>query len=174
MAQEYPDTLGLSRKVLRVLIIVNIGVGVLIFVLLGASLIARAWVMKALGVHPVAEARGLVLGMRTIMIIGICAVPIAHVVLTRLVAIVETVRVSDPFVPANAARLLTIAWAVFWLEVLHLAVGIVVKAVSSEAHPLDIDWQFSVMGWLTVLLLFVLARVFNQGTKMREDLEGTV
>jgi hypothetical protein len=28
--------------------------------------------------------------------------------------------------------------------------------------------------WLAVLLLFVLARVFEQGTRMREDLAGTV
>ena len=29
-------------------------------------------------------------------------------------------------------------------------------------------------GWLAVLLLFVLARVFNHGTRIRDDLEGTV
>jgi hypothetical protein len=31
-----------------------------------------------------------------------------------------------------------------------------------------------VTGWLAVLLLFVLARVFDYGTRMRDDLEGTV
>jgi hypothetical protein len=29
-------------------------------------------------------------------------------------------------------------------------------------------------GWLAVLLTFLLARVFAEGTRMREDLEGTV
>jgi hypothetical protein len=28
--------------------------------------------------------------------------------------------------------------------------------------------------WLAVLMLVVLARVFEQGARMREDLEGTV
>ena len=34
--------------------------------------------------------------------------------------------------------------------------------------------NLSLMRWLLVLLLFVLARVFESGARMREDLEGTV
>ena len=30
------------------------------------------------------------------------------------------------------------------------------------------------IGWLAVLLTFLLARVFAEGTLMRDDLEGTV
>jgi len=33
---------------------------------------------------------------------------------------------------------------------------------------------FSFAPWLAVLLLFVLARVFAEGARMRADLEGTV
>ena len=40
--------------------------------------------------------------------------------------------------------------------------------------PLDIDLKFNFTRWLVVLFLFVLARVFEQGARMREDLEGTV
>ena len=39
---------------------------------------------------------------------------------------------------------------------------------------LDLDLGFSVTPWLAVLLLFVLARVFAEGTRMRSDLDGTV
>jgi hypothetical protein len=46
--------------------------------------------------------------------------------------------------------------------------------VSTPAHPLDIEAGFSINGWLAVLLTFLLARVFAQGTRMRDDLEGTV
>jgi hypothetical protein len=46
--------------------------------------------------------------------------------------------------------------------------------VSSAAVPLNISWGFSLTRWLAVLLLFVLARVFEQGARMREELEGTV
>jgi hypothetical protein len=33
---------------------------------------------------------------------------------------------------------------------------------------------FSVVPWLAILLLFVLAGVFARGARMRADLEGTV
>ena len=74
----------------------------------------------------------------------------------------------------NAARLQTIAWALLGLELLHLAGGAIAALASSPADPLDIGWSFSFTGWLAVLLLFVLARVFDHGARMREDLEGTI
>jgi hypothetical protein len=46
--------------------------------------------------------------------------------------------------------------------------------VSSPEHPVHLDAGFSINGWLAVLLTFLLARVFAQGTLMRDDLEGTV
>jgi len=109
-----------------------------------------------------------------IMMIGIGSAPLAHILLTRLLAIVESVRLGDPFVAGNAARLQTTAWALLGLEVLHLVVGAVAAVASTDAQPLDVDWTFSVTGWLAVLLLFVLARVFDYGARMRDDLEGTV
>ena len=112
--------------------------------------------------------------MRLIMVIGVGSAPLAHILLTRLLAIVETVRLGDPFVAGNAARLQTTAWALLGLELLHLAVGAIAAAASSESQPLDIHWNFSISGWLAVLLLFVLARVFDHGTRLRDDLEGTV
>ena len=172
MSPPFPSALALSRAVLRTLIVLNLLLGAAIVTLLGASLIAEGPVTAALGVR-----RGnptLLLGMRLIMLVGILSVPLAHVVLTRLRAIVETVRAGDPFVAGNAARLQTIAWALLGLELLHLAAGAIVAAASSPAEPLDIDWSFSVAGWLAVLLLFVLARVFESGARMREELEGTV
>ena len=59
-------------------------------------------------------------------------------------------------------------------EVLHFGVGIIAHRVSTATQPLDIDWNFSLTRWLAVLFLFVLARVFEHGARMREDLEGTV
>ena len=57
---------------------------------------------------------------------------------------------------------------------MHFAVGAVAALVSTAAAPLNISWGFSLTRWLAVLMLFVLARVFEQGARMREDLEGTV
>ena len=172
MARAFPSTLATVRTVVRALIVLNLVLGVGILALFLASLVARDYVFAALGAD-ITNAR-LIDGARLIMAIGIGSAPLAHILLTRLLAIVETVRRGDPFVPENAARLQTTAWALLGLELLHLAVGAIAAAVSSASQPLDLDWNFSVTGWLAVLLLFVLARVFDHGTRMRDDLEGTV
>jgi len=174
MTRSYPDTLALSRKVLRLLIKLNLVVGVLILGLLVTSVVVGEPVMRALGAgSPEANAK-LYLGMRLVAVIGLAAVPVVHFILIRILAIVDTVSVGDPFVTANAERLQKIAWAVLALELMHLAVGAIATAVSTAAAPFDIDWSFSPTRWVAVLLLFVLARVFEQGARMREELEGTV
>jgi hypothetical protein len=174
MSNPYPDTLALSSRVLRILTKLNLLMGALIMALLIASLIAEAPVMRALGVRPALSNSMLFIGMRLIMVIGICAVPVVHFILTRLLMIVDTVSTGNPFVAENAARLQAIAWALLALELTHYAVGAVAASVSSAAVPLNISWGFSLTRWLAVLLLFVLARVFEQGARMREELEGTV
>jgi hypothetical protein len=174
MSRPYHGALAVSRRVLRALVVLNVVYGLAIVALLVASLVAEGPVMAGLGVRAGADRATLVLGMRLIMVVGIASVPIAHVILTRLLAIVETVRAGDPFVVENGARLQTIAWSVLGLELLHLAVGAIAAASASSAQPLDIDWSFSFTPWLAVLLLFVLARVFDQGARMRADLELTV
>jgi hypothetical protein len=87
---------------------------------------------------------------------------------------VETVGRGDPFVAANAYRLQAIAWALLALQILSIVIGTIGKAISSREFPLHLDAGFSTSGWLAVILMFVLARVFAEGTLMREDLEGTI
>lgn len=174
MTQLHAPSLNLSERVLRIVIKLNILMGFFIFVLLVASIVAEDFVMRALAAKHGSGNEAIVLGMRVIMVIGILSIPVAHIVLTRLLAIVDTVKVGDPFVAVNAARLQTMAWAVLGLELMHLVVGAIAAMASSKDHPLDIDWNFSVTRWLAALLLFVLARVFDHGARMREELEGTV
>ena len=172
--ERYSRPLALSRTVLRALIKLNVLVGFLILTLLIASLVAGGPVMRALGVRATADSGTLIMGMRGIMLLGILAVPFAHVVFTRLLAIVETVEEGEPFVVGNAARLQTIAWAVLGLELTHVVVGIVAARASAGTQKLDIHWDFSVTRSLAILLLFVLARVFDQGARMRDELAATV
>jgi hypothetical protein len=115
-----------------------------------------------------------IIGLQAIALFGIIAVPLNYIVLKRLLAIVETVRLGDPFVAANARRLQAIAWALLVLQVLSVVIGAIAGSISTPAHPLDIDAGFSISGWLAVLLTFLLARVFAEGAHMRDDLEGTV
>jgi hypothetical protein len=87
---------------------------------------------------------------------------------------VETVRRGDAFVAANITRLQAIAWALLALQILSLIIAGIGKAISTPANPLHLDAGFSPSGWLAVFLTFVLARVFAEGTLMREDLDGTI
>ncbi|MBI3792301.1 MAG: DUF2975 domain-containing protein [Gemmatimonadetes bacterium] len=168
------DALALSRRALRVVIALNLLAGAFILALLLASFAAPDWVMRALGITPVPGDSVRAIGARLIMGLGLVAVPVVHYVLTRLRTIVESVRIGDPFVVANSARLTEIAWGVLGLELLHVAIGAVGTSLASAGVPLRIGLELSVTRWLAVLLLFVLARVFEQGALMRADLEGTV
>jgi hypothetical protein len=116
----------------------------------------------------------LILGLRAIAVIGLVTIPLNHLILKRLLAMVETVRAGNPFVASNASRLQAIARALLALQLLSLIIGAIARSVSTPAHPLHLDAGFSINGWLAVLLTFLLARVFAEGTVMREDLEGTV
>lgn len=173
MTRSSVDSLTLSRKLIRALIALNLAMGLLIVVLFVASLVAGEFVMRALGLRPAGDGSMLIVGARTIMVLGMLSVPLAQLILTRLLEIVESVR-TGPFILDNAERLRTMGWALLGLELLHIGVGVVAVVASSSAESIGVSWSFSATRWLAVLLLFVLARVFEQGTGMREDLEGTV
>jgi hypothetical protein len=130
--------------------------------------------MSSLALSPSPEADRMILGLRAIAVFGLAAIPVNYVVLQRLLAIVDTVRTGDPFVAANATRLQAIGWALLALQLLSLVIDAIAGTISSPAHPHDVDAGFSIAGWLAVLLTFLLARVFAEGTRMREDLDGTV
>jgi hypothetical protein len=165
--------LPIAHVVLRILIVLNWLSGAAIFALL-VVMPNEQWIMAAFKLSPSPEAERLVMGLRAIAVLGLVAIPLNYVVLKRLLAIVETVRGGDPFVAANASRLQGIAWALLALNLLSIVIGAIAETVSTPAHPLHINAGFSINGWLAVLLTFLLARVFAEGTLMREDLEGTV
>jgi hypothetical protein len=130
--------------------------------------------MAAFKIPPSPDADRLIMGLRAVAVLGLATIPLNYIVLKRLLAIVETVREGDPFIAANASRLQTIAWSLLALQLFSIVIGAIGKAVSTPAHPVHLDAGFSINGWLAVLLTFLLARVFAEGTVMREDLEGTV
>ena len=169
--------LPIAHGVLRILIVLNWGLCALILVLLFV-IPARIWVLGSFGIPASAEAdglvKGLIWGMRGIAALGLVTIPLNYLILKRLLAMVETVRGGNPFVAANARRLNQIAWALLGLQMLSITIGVIENAISTPAHPVHVDAGFSINGWLAVLLTFLLARVFAEGTHMREDLEGTV
>jgi Protein of unknown function (DUF2975) len=165
--------LPIAYVVLRILIVMNWLVGAAILALL-VVMPNEQWIMAAFKLAPSPDADRVVMGLRAVAVLGLVTIPLNYAVLKRLLAIVGTVRAGDPFVAANAHRLRAIAWTLLALQLLSLVIGAIGKAISTPAHPVHLDAGFSINGWLAVLLTFLLARVFAEGTHMREDLEGTV
>ena len=173
MARSSSAALPIAYVVLKILVILNWLVGAAILALL-VVMPNEQWIMSAFKIAPSPDADRLIMGLRAIAVVGLVTIPINYFILRRLLAMVDTVRVGDPFVAANARRLRDIAWALLSLQLLGLVVFAIVRLISTPEHPVGINAGFSVNGWLAVLLTFVLARVFAEGTLMREDLEGTV
>jgi hypothetical protein len=111
--------------------------------------------------------------LRLWVVAGLPVFAAIHVMLSKLMAMIETVRFGDPFVPENAARMRTIAWCLLVVQLFDLACGIF-AGILSRAGAQGVDWSPSLGGWVAVLLLFVLARVFEEGARIRADLEAMV
>ena len=88
--------------------------------------------------------------------------------LRELRRIIDSARIGDPFVPDNARRLRRVGW-------LLLAFNFCSTTTMSAALNGGITFPFvSFSGVLTVLLVFVLARIFDTGSQMRAELKETV
>ena len=171
---KHTTALPIAWVSLRILMVLNWLFGACILVLLTATIVAEDWTFRALGITDASGIPQVIMGLRAIAALGLICIPMNHLILKRLLAIVETVRLGDPFVAANAYRLHAVGWLLLGLQLISLVIGTIGKAISTPAHPLHMDAGFSPAGWLAVVLTFVLARVFAEGTLMREDLEGTV
>ena len=96
----------------------------------------------------------------------------------ELLGIVKSVGRGDPFEPANAGRLSRMGWLMIGVYAVGIPMNAItawIKRVSGEAgENIDANLSLGASGILLILVLFILARVFRKGAKMREDLEGTV
>lgn len=170
---KYPTALAVAEPVLALWTALNLLYGAGVLAVLVASVVVPELTAEAL-LRKRGAGAGVVSSMRFLMVLGLAAVPVMHLILSRLRAIVFTVRQGDPFIAENAKRLDAIALGFLGLELLRLGVGALVTNSALAGLHMRINTGFSVTPWGAVLLLFVLARVFEHGTRMRADLEGTV
>ncbi|MDQ4088110.1 MAG: DUF2975 domain-containing protein [Pseudomonadota bacterium] len=170
MPDSYTAALGASRMLLRILRMLNVGAGAL---LIGCFLVSFAFepaVREFFTKQPPRTDPALLMPiLRVWMLLAVPAIAAVHVLLSRLLDMVETVRAADPFVPENGVRMHTIAWCMLAVQLFDLACGALAAAMNAAGS--NIHWSFSVTGWLAVALLFVLARVFDEGARIRADLE---
>jgi hypothetical protein len=171
---KHSTALPIAWITLRILIVVNWIFGACILGLLIYTFVNQPWTMRALEVTDLPNADEVMWGMRGIAALGVIAIALNYLILTRLLAMVETVRAGDPFVAANAYRINTVAWLILVMQLISIAIAAIGKLISTPGHEFHLDAGFSTNGWLAVILTFVLARVFAEGTLMREDLEGTI
>ena len=123
--------------------------------------------------NPAVDVRAEETGLRLLMLLGAAMSVATEILLRALAQIASSVGAGDPFVAANALRLRTIGWALLGLQLTDLAGALLAKTFPSLGNAAP-DVSFSPGGWIAVLMVFVLSRVFLAGAAMRDDLEGTV
>ncbi|MGE5953381.1 MAG: DUF2975 domain-containing protein [Qipengyuania vulgaris] len=117
---------------------------------------------------------GAVLG---IMVFGILFLAGAFWFLRLLRKIIDTVGEGDPFVPENAERLTQMGWLALAAQLLAIpaaGAALYIAKIFEEQDGMTVDAGLDLSGIVLVVVLFILARVFRQGSAMRADLEGTV
>ena len=174
MAKTGAGLIGGSRWVVVAALMVN-------RVFLGAVVLGwvLSWVLRErfaamlLGSHPGVDVRAEMAGLRWEMVLGLAMAVGAEVLLRALGEMVASAGTGDPFAAANATRLRSIGWSLLGLQLLDVPAAMLVRFYPSlgTAAP---EVGFSPGGWLAVLMVFVLSRVFAAGSAMRDDLEGTV
>lgn len=163
-----------SRLVIRVALAANrvflVGVGAgLLMALAEPATIAGLLLQPG----PHANAAFTVAALRLLLLIGVVMGAATDRLLASLRAMVATAQAGDPFVPDNARRLQTIGWSLLVLQLLDVAAMLLGRVFQSlgTAAP---DGQISIGGWVAVLMVFVLSRIFAAGAAMRDELEATV
>jgi len=158
-------THALVRLTRAVTIVMMVGAAVIFIGLLtGASKPLPTFTGKLATMDPKAAMLALRFGAIGALIGG----AILLVLLRELMRIIDSARSGDPFVPENARRLRHIGWL---LLAFNLCGGTTLSAVLRGG----ITFPFvSFSGVLTVLLVFVLARIFDTGSQMRAELKETI
>lgn len=117
------------------------------------------------------------------IITEICAVLVLLAVLAGLAfqflvllrRIIDSVALGDSFAAINAERLTQMGWLTVATQLLSIPLGalshLIDLVLRGDPRP---DLGMSLHGVLMALVLFILARVFREGARMRADLEGTV
>ncbi|WP_158787292.1 DUF2975 domain-containing protein [Granulicella sp. L46] len=163
-----------SRLFVRIALIVNRAFFFGVIAMLVVSIIlSTRFVPLLIPTTSAADLPSALTGLRLLMLVGLAMAVATEIVLRTLAQIITSAGAGDPFIAANARRLQTIGWALLGLQLLAIPCALLDKfcpALGSAAPGAS----FSPGGWLAVLMVFVLSRVFAAGSTMRDELEGTV
>ena len=92
-------------------------------------------------------------------------------VINRLRAILLSVNRGDAFERANVKRLQAVGFGLLGIQLTAILLA-VVAPLSIDQAPTDYD--IGLGSWLGILVVFILAEVFRQGSAMRDEQLSTV
>ena len=126
---------------------------------------------------PLVEARadGVPAGRLVAALVGLVVfAPGIAYICAKLRQILSTLASGDPFVPENAPRLTRIAIAIGLIEVIRMCSVLVLAATVDlgEGYVANININLAV--WGAVIVLLILAQVFKEGTRLREEEKMTI
>lgn len=167
--------LGAARLVLSLLMVATLVAAGFFLAASGALTVAPAaalrWLAGATG-HAIPAGAADVLALTAATL---AAMSVLSFVAQRLLRrVIDSVALGDPFVPENARRLQAMAWLTLAIQAMSIGVASLIGWTVFATGWLRSQFEFSLGGILLTLVLFILARVFRQGTAMREELDGTV
>jgi len=107
--------------------------------------------------------------------LAIVVVLVFLITVRQLRKICQTLVTGDPFVPENAKRLRTICIAVASGEIIRLVSSFVIPWLSKNNDTTDVQAaDLRLYVWFMVLAVIILAEVFREGARMRQDAKLTV
>jgi hypothetical protein len=99
------------------------------------------------------------------------------VIMRKLLAIIDSVGGASPLTHANSHRLKDIGWLMVGMQIVGVPIEIWGSKFSSffgVSHGSVGGFELPIDSILVILLVFILAGIFEHGADMREELEGTV
>jgi hypothetical protein len=124
--------------------------------------------------YPNLDASALFPKIYAIFGLGLLVLGAVGTIMRKLLAIIDSVALGDPFVLVNAARLKAIGWLMVAVQIIGIPLAVVAREAADLFGKNNVDLDLSLNGILAILLVFVLAGIFERGAAMREELEGTV
>jgi len=123
---------------------------------------------------PGIDSSSLLPGLLSIFALGIVVLGLLWTMMRKLLTIIDSVEDGNPFIKANAVRLRAIGWMMVGVQILGLPLATAAGNVADLFGENDVGYDLPINGILAILLVFILAGIFERGAEMREELEGTV
>ncbi len=166
MTRAPRNSMAAIMSVFVTLVMVLTGlIGAAFFAIGGADLFARS--QGGARIEDTVSTPQLIAGL----IGGLVVVAAILFICRQLQQILATLAAGDPFVPENAARLSRIAIAIAATELARLGVVLGVRALVPDA---SVDWSIDLAPWISVAALWILAQVFREGTRLRDEEKFTI